>query len=231
METQQTTDFLFCNLGLISFPDAMQLEHRLTELISEEKTKDLLLILQHPPTVTNGKFGKPENVLLPLSELEQKGIAFYDSDRGGDATFNCPGQIIVHPIINLKHRGARAYIADLNEMGSRVLSSYGVEADKLSQHPGIWVNGKQIGAVGLRVSHGISMHGLSFNVNPDLSLFNVINLCGLAGKTATSIEAEIGQTVPMEEVIQRLIDAFSEIFKVSLSAISDKQLRELCCIC
>ena len=72
------------------------------------------------------------------------------------------------------------------------------------------------------------MHGLSFNVNPDLSLFNVINLCGLAGKTATSIEAEIGQTVPMEEVIQRLIDAFSEVFKVSLSTISGEQLRELC---
>ena len=228
METQQTTDFLFCNLGLISFPDAMQLEHRLTELISEGKTNDVLLILQHPPTVTTGKFGKPENVLVPLLELGRKGIAFYDSDRGGDATFNCPGQIIVHPIINLKYTGARAYIADLNEMGSRVLSSYGIEADKLPQHPGIWVNGRQIGAVGLRISHGISMHGLSFNVNPDLSLFNVINLCGLAGKTATSIEAEIGYTVPIEEVTQRLILAFSDVFKVSLSTISYEQLRELC---
>ena len=230
METQLTTSFRFCKLGIISFPDAMDLEHRLTKLISEEKMCDVLLILQHPPTVTMGKFGKPENVLMSLSELEQKGIAFYDSDRGGDATFNCPEQIIVHPIINLKHRGARAYIADLNEMGSRVLSSYGIETDKTSQHPGIWVNGKQIGAVGLRVSHGISMHGLSLNVNPDLSTFKVINLCGLPGKTATSIQAEIGHMVPLEEVTQRLILAFSEVFKVSVSEIPDEQLRELCSI-
>ncbi len=230
MENRLTVSSRFCKLGMISFPDAMELEHRLIKLISEEKTYDVLLLLEHPPTVTMGKFGKPENVLLTLSELEQKGIAFYDSDRGGDATFNCPGQIIVHPIINLKHRGARAYIADLNEMGARVLSSYGIETDKLSAHPGIWVKGKQIGAVGLRVSHGVSMHGFSFNVNPDLSTFKVINLCGLPGKKATSIEAEIGRTVLMEEVTQRLVDAFSEVFKVSLSEIPDEQLRELCAI-
>ncbi len=231
MEVHQPPAYLYSNLGLIPFLDAMELEHKLTKLISDEKSHDVLLILQHPPTVTMGKFGKPENVLIPLSELGEKGIAYYDSDRGGDATFNCPGQIIVHPIINLKHRGAKTYIADLNLMESSVLSSYGVEADKLAQHPGIWVNGKQIGAVGLRVSHGISMHGLSLNVNPDLSNFKVINLCGLPGKTATSIEAEIGHTVPIEEVTQRLILAFSEVFKVSLSEISVEQLRALCSIC
>jgi lipoate-protein ligase B len=206
----------------------MELEHRLSKLISEQKIGDVLLIFEHPPTVTLGKFGNMDNVLVKMDDLKQRGIAFFDADRGGDATFNCPGQLVMHPIINLRLRGARAYIADLDEVGSRVLQSYGIEAEKSPPHPGIWVNGKQIGAVGLRISHGISMHGLSFNVNPDLSLFKVINLCGLPGTTATSIKNELLHDVSMEEVTQRLLKAFAEVFHADLSPISKDQLIKLC---
>jgi lipoate-protein ligase B len=153
------------------------------------------------------------NVLVPREELERRGIAFYDSDRGGDATFNCPGQLVIHPIMNLRYRGARAYIADLEEMGLGVLCDYGITAERLPQHPGVWVNGKQIGAVGLRISHGVSMHGLSLNVNPDLDTFKVINLCGLPGRSATSIENELGHGVFMPEVKQRVMNWFSKVFR------------------
>ena len=113
-------------------------------------------------------------------------------------------------------------------MGSKVLTSYGIIAEKSSPHPGIWVKGKQIGAVGLRISHGVSMHGLSFNINPDLSLFSVINLCGLPGTTATSIENELGRAVSTKEVTQRLLSAFSDVFHVELSPISKERLTKLC---
>jgi lipoyl(octanoyl) transferase len=92
------------------------------------------------------------------------------------------------------------------------------------------VKGKQIGAVGLHVSHGISMHGFSFNVNPDLSLFKVINLCGLPGAAATSIQNELGHPVSIEEVSQRLLAAFAEVFRTELAQISKEQLKKMCAV-
>ena len=228
MNNPQPGTCLVCQLGLITFPDAMKLEHRLINLIFEEKIGDVLLVFEHPPTITLGTFGKKENILVPPEELEQRGIAFYDSDRGGDATFNCPGQLVIHPIMNLRYRGARAYIADLEEMGLGVLRDYGITAERLPQHPGVWINDKQIGAVGLRISHGISMHGLSLNVNPDLTSFNLINLCGLPGRSATSIENELGHIVSTAEVNRRVLDSFSDVFHVDLSSVSKEQLKNDC---
>jgi lipoyl(octanoyl) transferase len=225
MENQQPATCLVCQLGLISFPKAMKIERHLLQLRFEEKISDILLILEHPPTVTLGKYGNEENILLTPEELDQQGIAFYHSDRGGDATFNCTGQLVVHPIINLRLRGARAYIADLEEMCLLVLQDYDIAAERSPQHPGVWINGKQIVAIGLRYSRGISMHGLSFNINPDLIRFQVINLCGHPGKSATSIENEIGHYVSMEAVIRRIMDSFSKVFKVNLLSISKEQLK------
>jgi len=228
MESPQPGTCLVCQLGLITFPDAMELEHRLINLIFEEKIGDVLLIFEHPPTITLGTFGKKENVLVPPEELEQRGIAFYDSDRGGDATFNCPGQLVIHPMMNLRLRGARAYIADLEEMGLRILMDYGIAAERSPQHPGIWVNSKQIGAVGLHISRGVSMHGLSLNVNPDLTSFNLINLCGLPGRSATSIENELGHEVSIIEVSQQVLNWFSKVFHVGLLSVSKEQLKNDC---
>jgi lipoate-protein ligase B len=228
MESHSRAVCLICQLGLISFPEAMKFEHRLIELMFEGKMGDVLLVFQHPPTITMGKFGNMMNVLVPPEKLGQRGIAFYDSDRGGDATFNCPGQLVIHPIMNLRLRGARAYIADLEELGLELLSEYDIVAERSPQHPGVWVNGKQIGAVGLRLSHGISMHGMSLNVNPDLEAFKVINLCGLPGRSATSIENELGHKISMSEVKQRVRKSFSKVFQVDLRQISKEKLKNLC---
>ena len=228
MGNRQPGSCLVCQLGLITFPDAMELERRLIHLRAEDTIEDTLLIFEHPPTITLGKFGNLGNILIPPGELAQRGIAFYDSDRGGDATYNCPGQLVIHPIMNLRFKGARAYVAELEEMGLSVLREYGIAAERLTQHPGIWVNGKQIGAVGLRVSRGVSMHGLSLNVNPDLSSFRVINLCGLPGRSATSIKNELGHDVSISEVKRRVRNSFSTIFNMDLLSISKDKLRKLC---
>jgi len=225
---QQAGTCLVCQLGLIPFPEAMDYEHRLIRLRFEEKIGDVLLIFEHPPTITLGRFGNRGNVLATPGDLKQRGIAFFDSDRGGDATFCCPGQLVVHPILNLRLRGARAYIADLEEMCLRVLHTYGIAAEKSPQHPGIWVDSKQIGAVGLRFSRGVSMHGLSINVKPDLSAFEVINLCGLPGRKATSIEHELGQAVSIAEVNQRIQQFFSSVFHLDLMPISKEELTKKC---
>lgn len=230
MESQLPSVCLVCQLGLVTFPEAMEFEHRLIKLRFEGKIGDVLLIFEHPPTITLGTFGNKENVLVPLGELERRGIAFYASDRGGDATFNCPGQLVIHPIMDVRKRPGilRGYITDLEEVALRALKDYGLAAERWSQHPGIWVNGKQIGAVGLRISRGVSMHGMSLNVNPDLAAFKVINLCGLPGKSATSIENELGHDVSIAEVIQRVQDSFSRVFHIDLLPVSKEQLKKDC---
>jgi len=219
---------LVCRLGLISFPEAMAVEHRLIQLRHEEKISDTLLIFEHPPTITLGKFADMKNVLVSAGELAQKGIALFDSDRGGDATYNCPGQLVIHPIVNLRLKGVRAHIADLEELCLRVLRGYGIAAGRSAQHPGIWVKDRQICAIGLRFSRGISMHGVSLNVNPDLGLFRVINLCGLSGKTATSIENELGHAVSIDEVQEKIQQAYTDVFRARLQAISRDRLLEIC---
>jgi len=218
---------LLCKLGRIAYPDAAALQQKLVQDRFEEKMVDVLLVLEHPPTITLGRFAKPINILAPPDILAKKGIAVHASSRGGDVTFHCPGQLVVYPIINVRKRPGflRGYITDLEETALRVLMAYGIAAERCPDHPGLWVDGKQIGAIGLHLSHGISMHGLSLNVNPDLKSFEVINLCGIPGKEATSIAGELGRDISMEDVEQRLLDSFSNVFRVELQPVLRYQLE------
>ena len=219
-----------CRLGLISFPDVMHYEHTLLRLHHERKVGDILLTFEHPPTVTLGKFGDTKNVLVSQEELANRGIAYYSSDRGGDATFNCQGQLVIHPIINVRQIGPRNYIDGMQEMAIAICKSYGIPAERSSEHPGVWVSGKQIAAIGLRIRQNISTHGLSFNVNPNLAAFNVINLCGIEGCEATSIEAELGHAISIADILTEIEAAFAETFSFDLDYITQSQLEQICSI-
>lgn len=217
-----------CNLGLIPYPEAHRLQRRLITLRQENTIDDILLLLEHPPTITLGRFANSENILIKPSELKRRGIALCPSDRAGEATFHCPGQMVVYPIIDIRHRVGklREYLHSLEEMALQILSHFNINAIRWPHHPGIWKDDKQIAAIGLLVSRGITMHGLSLNVNPDLNDFSVINLCGLPNKKATSISQLLGYEVKMNDVIQRTKDTFSSIFEVELEAISSEQVME-----
>jgi lipoate-protein ligase B len=218
-----------CRLGRITYPEAAALQQKLLIARSEEKIGDILLVLEHPPTITLGRFAKPENILVSRDALARRGIGVYRSNRGGDVTFHCPGQLLMHPIMDLRRRprGLRGFIYDLEEVALEVLLDYGIPAERWTEHPGLWVDDKQIGALGLHFSHGISEHGLSLNVDPDLRTFGVINLCGLPGKTATSIAGEVG-SITMAEVEEKIIRSFTDVFHVDLNPISKEQLEGAC---
>ena len=217
-----------CHLGRMPYLETLDLQRRLAALRVEGRIDDILLLLQHPPTVTLGRFGKQENLLCPVDELRQRKIDFCRTDRGGDITFHCPGQLIMYPVMDLRRwKGClRDFLRQLEEVAILTLQSYGIAAERWTEHPGIWVDGKQIGAVGLRISHGISMHGLSLNVNPDLKKFKVINLCGLPGKEATSISELLGRPVAISDVRHRLERNFAQVFNVKLMEISAQQVKE-----
>ena len=217
-----------CNLGLIEYPKAFELQTRLAALRFNKAIDDIVLLLEHPATVTLGKFGKKENVLLSDEELGKNNISLYRSNRGGDATFHCPGQLIIYPIMDMRQRegNLRRFLTQLEEVVISVTRTFGIPGERWPEHPGIWVEGKQIAAIGLHFVRGISMHGISLNVNPDLDKFKVINLCGIAGKEATSIARLKNENICVEDPTGRALDAFSDVFGVQPEPISGRQVLE-----
>lgn len=215
-----------CKLGLIPYEEAQLLQRRLITLRQKGKIDDILLLLEHPPTVTIGRFATSEHILVTPDELKQRGITLYSSDRGGEVTFHCPGQMVVYPIIDIRHRVGRLreYLTCLEEVALQTLVHFDIDASRWSEHPGIWKDEEQIAAIGLLVSRGITMHGLSLNVNPNLNDFEVIDLCGLPGKKATSISRLLGYNVDINDVFQCTEDTFSSIFDFELEAISPEQV-------
>jgi len=214
------------------YAEALALQRRLLRLRCEGRIDDILLTAEHPPTVTLGRFGKTENVLLTQDELERRGVALVRSDRGGDATFHCPGQLVVYAIMDLRARGIRLrdFTLKLEDVAIGTLASYGISAARWPEHPGIWVDGAgsgqraQVGAIGLRVSRGVAMHGLSLNVCPELKRFEVINLCGLPGMKAASIASLTGRRLRLRDARLRLQRQLIGIFRVKLEEIAASQV-------
>ena len=132
-------------------------------------------------------------------------------ERGGDITYHGPGQLVVYPVINLLRHGlgVRKYVETLERSVIGLLESYGVTASSNNDAIGVWIdwNGvspRKICAIGVKVSHGVTMHGLALNVNTDLSAFSLINPCGFTDKGVTSIERELGRKVDLDEVRSRM---------------------------
>ncbi len=205
--------------GRISYEDAYRLQRRLLEERLEGRIADTLLLLEHPPTITVGKSGKPENILAPRAELARRGVSLVFIDRGGDVTYHGPGQLVGYPIFDLRGWGKdiHRYIGNLEEVIIRTLKDFNVESVRDKSHPGVWVDNREIAAIGLRLKRWITMHGFALNVNTDLTHFDLINPCGFSDRTATSLSRLLGREVKLEAVANRLLSRFEEIFEMDIS--------------
>ncbi|HEY4108912.1 lipoyl(octanoyl) transferase LipB [Puia sp.] len=187
-------------------------------------TEHRLLFVEHPPVYTLGKSGHIENVLLDDAAMEEKGAAFFRTNRGGDITFHGPGQLVGYPILDLEkfRTDLGWYLRSLEEVGIRVLADYGLAGDRSAGETGIWIEPgirgreRKICAMGVRCSRWITMHGFALNINTDLSWFGNIVPCGIADKQVTSLEKELGRRVDVEEVKARWKNRFEEVFDVTL---------------
>jgi lipoate-protein ligase B len=206
-------------LGMIEYEDALRLQNRLAEARKEEKIGDVLLLLQHPPVITMGKSGKVQNVLATQPTLQEKRIKVIFTDRGGDVTYHGPGQLVVYPILNLRPYGLSVpgYVWNLEEMGIRLLASYGIPAGRIEKLRGVWVGNEKIAALGVHLSNWVSKHGLALNVNTDLDPFDLINPCG-TGRRVTSMAKILGRELPMEEIESLMLQSFGEVFSVRLNS-------------
>ncbi|XP_058078877.1 octanoyltransferase LIP2, mitochondrial isoform X2 [Magnolia sinica] len=203
-------------LGIVNYSDALKLQERLVSARKSNKIPDTLLSLQHPPTYTLGKRRTYHNLLVPEADLLTMGAELHYTERGGDITFHGPRQAILYPIISLRNIGfgARKYVENLEQTMIELALQYSVQAHAGKDgQTGVWVGDQKIGAIGVRISSGITSHGLAFNIDPDLNYFKHIVPCGIADKGVTSLRKETGGLLPTDDVIhEQLIGCFVRSF-------------------
>jgi lipoyl(octanoyl) transferase len=197
------------------------------ERTAKEVPPNYFLFTEHPPVYTLGKSGDLSNLLLNEEQLQQKGISFFKSNRGGDITFHGPGQIVGYPIIDLEafKPDIRWYMRSLEEVIIRTISEYGLKGERSEGETGVWLDvgtpfARKICALGVRTSRWVTMHGFALNVNTNLGYFDHIIPCGIRGKAVTSLEAELNRKVPLEEVKPLVLKNFKTVFEAEL--IEDK---------
>ncbi len=204
-------------LGLVSYGEALTLQQRMVDQRRAGDIPDTLLLLEHPPVITLGvKLASARaNVVATPAALAAKGIEVVETGRGGDVTYHGPGQLVAYPILDLRpdRQDVHRYVRDLESVMIRVCESYGIEAGRVAGLSGAWMGDRKIGAIGVRISRWITSHGLAFNVSTDLSAFDLIVPCGITDRGVTSLALELGRTVGIDEVADRLVAAFLEVFE------------------
>lgn len=190
------------------------------EAISLLPTVDHLLLLEHPPVYTLGKSGHLENILISEQQMQEKDIAFFKTNRGGDITFHGPGQLVGYPVIDLEklYTDIGRYLRNIEEVIIRTLAEYNITGDRSPGETGVWLDPgvkgseRKICAIGVRCSRWITMHGFAFNVNTDLAYFDHIIPCGIQDKQVTSLQKELGYAVPLSEIKKKVIMHFEALF-------------------
>jgi lipoate-protein ligase B len=191
--------------------------------------RDLFLFTEHPPVFTLGSNGGLNNLTVPEGFLKKAGIPVIRVERGGDITFHGPGQLVVYPIIDL--RAARLpvthYVEKLEEVMLRTAGDWGLAAERNAANRGVWVGNNKLGSVGIAIRHGISFHGLAFNVNISLEPFSWMNPCGLKGVGITSMEQELSDKVSMSRVRGAMRGHIETVFGAKLEMTSLSELQSV----
>jgi len=188
-------------------------------------TPNHFLLVEHPHVYTLGKSGDLDNLLIDEKKLKEINAQFFKINRGGDITYHGPGQVVGYPILDLENffTDIHKYLRFLEEMIIRTLAEYGLKGERSKGETGVWLDvetpfARKICAMGVRASRWVTMHGFALNVNADLGYFDHMIPCGIRGKSVTSLNVELGKSqVPMEEVKDKLLRHFAELFEATYS--------------
>jgi lipoyl(octanoyl) transferase len=215
-------EVIFKDLGLIDYKEAWDFQEKLFAGTIDEKirirngedsiiTKNYLLFCEHPHVYTLGKSGSENHLLLNEEQLAENNANFYKINRGGDITYHGPGQLVGYPIFDLDHffSDIHKYLRFLEEAVIETLAVYGVKGDRMDGLTGVWIDAnsskaRKICAMGVKSSRWVTMHGIGFNINSDLSYFSNIIPCGIDDKAVTSLKQELGREIDMKELAQVL---------------------------
>ncbi|KAB1157361.1 lipoyl(octanoyl) transferase LipB [Tenacibaculum aiptasiae] len=201
--------------------EIVSLKRKNRENIEKKETPNYFLFVEHPHVYTLGKSGDISNLLLSESQLKEKKATFYKINRGGDITYHGPGQIVGYPILDLENffTDIHKYLRLLEETIILTIAEYGIKGTRSEGETGVWLDvgtpfARKICAMGIRASRWVTMHGFALNVNANLGYFDNIIPCGIRGKAVTSMEVELGRKVSEEEVTQKILKHFKDLFEV-----------------
>ncbi len=224
------TDVHHTNLGLVDYKEAWDLQESLfAETIAlkiarrngetEEPTKNRILFCEHPHVYTLGKSGNENHFLLNEKTLALHNATYYKINRGGDITYHGPGQLVVYPILDLDYffSDIHKYLRYLEKAVIQTIAEYGVIGERMDGLTGVWIEPntpreRKICAFGVKCSRWVTMHGIGFNINTDLTYFNHIIPCGIEDKSVTSLQKELGRPVDFEEVSAILKEKLASLF-------------------
>lgn len=216
------------HLGTVDYLPAWELQLSVAGRVRRVETPNTLLLLEHPPVYTLGRLSKPEHLLLGQAELEARGISVVETDRGGQVTFHGPGQLVAYPVVDLREWGGPVkYVRTLEQVIINTLHDLEIQAHPVDGLTGVWVNGPlnetrnkaKIAAIGVKISGGVAFHGMSINVNTDLSYYENIVPCGIEDRPVTSMAQVLGEFVDEEAVRYSLAYQFGRAMGFSMSEV------------
>src|SRR5246127_2939390 len=237
------------DLGLIPYARAWELQKRLVAARKAGAIEDVLLFCEHPHVITLGRSGNRANLLASENVLQQKGVEYFATSRGGDITYHGPGQIVGYPILNLGaiRRDVVWYVRTLEEAIIRTSAELRIAARREPGKTGIWVGPtsrpvipsgseesaflsaapdaapEKLAAIGVHISRWVTSHGFAYNVSTDLRYFDLIVPCGIADRKATSLEKLLSRSVTPDWVKPRLTLRPSDLFSLAPRPASREQ--------
>jgi|TARA_B100000902_G_scaffold42181_1_gene49841 lipoyl(octanoyl) transferase len=202
-------DIAVKDLGVCNYNIALSKQEITRENLIKKSGQDTLILVEHDHIYTLGKNANRDNILNNSCEIIQ-------TDRGGDVTYHGPGQLVGYPIIDLKRvgLGVKSYVNHLESLLIAVLNEYNIDAHIRKGKPGVWVDDRKIGSIGIRVSRGVTTHGFSLNVNTDMNYFSNIISCGIDDVLMTSMEKELGREFFIDDIKQSIILHFNRLFNI-----------------
>jgi lipoate-protein ligase B len=210
------------DLGLRDYKEVWDLQKTIHERRVAERTPNLLILVEHNPVITMGKSGKQSSIRFPVDFLKEKGVEYFQIERGGDVTYHGPGQLVGYPIFNVRDglAGIKPFINGIERAIITMLDDFGIKGYRKEGMIGVWTEQGKICSIGVAVKRWVSYHGFALNVNTDLTYFDLIVPCGLKNVEMTSMEQILGRAISMDDVKSSVIAKFGEVF--------DQEINEIC---
>lgn len=211
-------DAWLLDLGRRAYRGVWDLQKALVDRRATDHIPDGLILVEHDPVATLGRRGKREDILDPTLEV-------FEVERGGEATYHGPGQLVGYPILKLPDRlEVKRLVTDLEDVLIGTVADFGIEATREGPERGVWVGGKKVASIGLAVHRNVTFHGFAVNVSTDLKEFLKIRPCGHSGGIMTSMERVLGHTIDLEDVKASVIAHFQSVFGVTLRRVNVSEL-------
>lgn len=209
------------------YTPAFDIQEQVYRARVDDRLPSTIILQENPPTFTIGRAGSRDNLLVSAELLAEQGVEVLEVSRGGDITYHGPGQIIASPLFYLGDidMNANVYLHRLEDVIIDLLALHDITGGKDPDHPGVWIGLEKIGAVGIAVRHGFTFHGLSLNINLDLTPFAYINPCGVPLMPVTSMAQLLGRALDYSEIKNQLKQAMAATFRLELEDISWEALQ------